>query len=380
MAIRIVKVEVFGVEVPLVGAGFKNAYITKTKQRSAVVRVTDENGLVGLGNIDPSPGYSAETIEASLQMLAQTLAPAAIGQDATNIHTLSAHLDQQTRGFLDAKAAIEMAVTDMMGRRHQVCVSNLLGGSVVDKVYFNAWIGIVSPDEAAAEAKRWHEAGWRSAKIKVGGDIHADRDRVAAVRQATDAQFKIRVDANAGYSVEQAIALGRLLEPYQLELMEQPVAADDLEGLKAVKDAINIPLMADESVTDFDSLIQIIRRQAADIVKLKVMKQGGFLRTSRMMATAEAAGLGVVIGHGFGLGINTMAEILLASTSRAVLSGLECVGPIKTVDDIVTHKLDLHAGELAVPHGLGLGVTLDEDRLSRYRFFHAALPAPSLAL
>lgn len=375
MVSRIVKVEVFGVEVPLVGAGFKNAYITKTKQRSAVVRLTDDDGLVGLGNIDPSPGYSAETIEESLQMLAQRLAPAALGLDASNTHTLSAHLDRQTSGFLDAKAAIEMAVTDMMGRRHQVCVSNLLGGSVVDKVYFNAWIGIVSPEEAAAEARRWHAAGWRSAKIKVGGDIHADRDRVAAVRQATDAQFKIRVDANAGYSVDQAIALGRLLEPYQLELMEQPVAADDLQGLKSVKEAINIPLMADESVTDFDSLIRIIRLQAADIVKLKVMKQGGFLRTSRMMAAAEAAGLSVVIGHGFGLGINTMAEILLASTSKAVLSGLECVGPIKTVDDIVTHKLDLSAGELTVPHGLGLGVTVDEDRLSRYGFFQATLPA-----
>lgn len=369
MVCRIARIEVFGVEVPLAGAGFKNAYITKTKQRSAVVRVTDESGLVGLGNIDPSPGYSAETIEESLDKLASTLAPAALGQDSANIHTLTAHLDQQAGGYLDAKAAIEMAMTDLMGRRHQVCVSDLLGGSVVEKVYFNAWIGIVSPEEATAEARRWYEAGWRSAKIKVGGDIHADRERVAAVRQATDAQFKIRVDANAGYSVEQSIELGRMLEPYHLELMEQPVAADDLAGLKAVKDAVKIPIMADEAVTDFDSLIQIIRLQAADIVKLKVMKQGGFLRTSRMMATAQAAGLGVVIGHGFGLGINTMAEILLASTSTAVLSGLECVGPIKTVDDIVTHKLDLSSGWLNIQHGHGLGVELDEERLSRYTFF-----------
>ena len=371
MSKRIAKVEVFGVEVPLLGAGFKNAYITKTKQRSAVVRVTDEDGQVGLGNIDPSPGYSAETIEQSLQVLADTLAPAALGQDTGNMHVLTAHLDQQLTHFLDAKAAIEMAVTDLLGRRHQLCVSSLLGGSVIEKVAFNAWIGIVSADEAAAEAKRWYDAGWRSTKIKIGGGIHADRDRVAAVREATDENFKIRVDANAGYSVEDAIALGKMLEPYHLELMEQPVAAHDLEGLKAVKNAVKIPIMADESVTDFDSLIRSIRMQAADIVKLKVMKQGGFLKTSRMMATAEAAGLGVVIGHGFGLGINTMAEILLASTSKAVLSGLECVGPIKTSDDIVTHKLDLSSGQLLIPHGHGLGVTLDEDRLERYCFFKA---------
>jgi muconate cycloisomerase len=169
--------------------------------------------------------------------------------------------------------------------------------------------------------------------------------------------------------VDQAIALGKMLEPYNLELMEQPVAADDFEGLRQVRKAVNIPIMADESITDFASLIKIIQMGSADIVKLKVMKQGGFLRTSRMLATAEAAGLGVVIGHGFGLGINTMAEILLASTSRAVLSGLECVGPIKTSDDIVTHKLDLTSGRLRIPHATGLGVTLDDEKLKHYQFF-----------
>lgn len=371
MSAPIAQVEVFGVEVPLVGAGFKNAYITKTRQRSAVVRITDEDGQIGLGNIDPSPGYSVETIEQSLDALAQRLAPAALGQDADQMHRLIAHLDRQLPQFLDAKAAIEMAATDLVGRRRQQCVSSLLGGSVAEHLTFNAWIGIVPASEAATEARRWFDAGWRSAKVKIGGDIHADRARVAAVREATDADFKIRVDANAGYSVSDAIALGKLLEPYDLELMEQPVAADDLAGLKAVRDAVNIPIMADESVTDFASLIAIIRHQAADIVKLKVMKQGGFLRTSRMMACAEAAGLGVVIGHGFGLGINTMAEILLASTNHAVLSGLECVGPIKTEDDIVTDKLDLSSGRMTITHRPGLGVSLDEAKVDRYCFFRA---------
>ena len=373
MTNRIQKIEVFGVEVPLVGAGFKNAYITKTKQRSAVVRITDQDGQVGLGNIDPSPGYSVETIEDSLDTLADKLGPAALGQDFSNIHLLTSHLDGQVDQFLDAKAAIEMAATDLIGRRHGLCVSDLLGGSVVTHAQFNGWIGIVSPEEAAAEAKRWFDLGWRSTKIKVGGDIHADRERVAAVRKATSTDFKIRVDANAGYSVDQAIELGKMLEPFGLELMEQPVAADDFEGLKAVRQAVKIPIMADEAITDFDSLIQIIRMQAADIVKLKVMKQGGFLRTSRMMACAEAAGLGVVIGHGFGLGINTMAEMLLASTSRAVLSGYECVGPIKTSDDIVTRKLDLTKGWLEIPHGPGLGVELDEAKLERFTFFERSL-------
>ena len=126
--------------------------------------------------------------------------------------------------------------------------------------------------------------------------------------------------------------------------------------------------MADESVLDHASLIRIIRMDAADIVNVKVMKQGGFLNTRRMIATAEAAGIRCVVGHGFGLGINTVAEIMLAATSNNVIDGLECVGPLKTSDDIVTHKLDLMSGVIRLPDGPGLGVTLDEAKLARYRF------------
>ncbi|MGN6703116.1 MAG: enolase C-terminal domain-like protein, partial [Burkholderiaceae bacterium] len=128
------------------------------------------------------------------------------------------------------------------------------------------------------------------------------------------------------------------------------------------------PVMADESITDHDSLIDVIRAGCADIVKLKVMKQGGFLTCRRMLETATAAGMRVVIGHGFGLGINTVAEIMLAATSANVLEGLECVGPLKTSDDIVTDKLDISAGRIELPRGPGLGVELDEEKVQRYRF------------
>src|SRR5690606_38246492 len=97
---------------------------------------------------------------------------------------------------------------------------------------------------------------------------------------------------------------------------------------------------ADESVFDHPSLIRVIEAGAADIVKVKVMKQGGILATRQMIATAEAAGIRCVVGHGFGLGINTMAEIMVAATSDNVIDGLECVGPLKTSDDVVSEKLD----------------------------------------
>lgn len=366
--LRIHHVEVFGVAVPLVGAGFRNAYVTKKIQKSALVRLVAENGHVGLGNIDPSPGYSVETIEQSLAALRDKLASVVQGMDASNVHEVVTRMDAALPGYLDAKAAIEMACIDLMGRSLGVAVHDLLGGAVNRRLSFNAWIGIVSPDEAAAEARRWFDRGFRSAKIKVGGGIAADRDRVRAVREAVGPEMSLRADANAGYSVDDAIALGRLLEPLQMQLLEQPVAERDLAGMARVRQSIGIPVMADESITDHASLIDVVRADCADLVKLKVMKQGGFLTCRRMLETARAAGMQVVIGHGFGLGVNTVAEIMLASTSDAVLPGLECVGPLKTADDIVTQKLDLTAGWIDLPAGPGLGVELDDDKVSAYQF------------
>ena len=234
---------------------------------------------------------------------------------------------------------------------------------------FNAWIGILPPDEAAAETVSWQKKGFRSAKIKVGGNIDADRDRVKAIREAVGPDFKLRIDANAGYDADTSIKLARSVLPYNLEHFEQPVPYDDIAGMARVRrEGGGIPIMADESVLDHASLINIIRADAADIVKVKVMKQGGFLNTRRMIATADAAGVRCVLGHGFGLGINTMAEIMCAATSANVVDGLECVGPLKTSDDIVTHKIDMTSGSIALPDGPGLGVVLDDAKIERYRF------------
>lgn len=364
------KIGIFGVAVPLVHA-FKTVGGVETTQRSVVVRIDTGDNVFGIGNVDPSPGYSTETVEQDLDVIRSTLAPRLIGADPTNIRRIIAAMDAAMSGFFEAKAAVEMACVDLSARLMGVAVHTYLGGAVRDRCTFNAWIGMLSPDEAVAEARKWQAAGFRSAKIKVGGDVASDAERVKTVRAAVGPDFKIRIDANAGYDTETAIKLVHTLAGVDLELFEQPGAADDLAGMAAVRQEakkLGIPIMADESVTDHASLIEIIKNDAADLVKLKVMKQGGFLKTSQMLATAEAAGLGCVIGHGFGLGVNTVAEIMLAATVRTVLDGLECVGPLKTADDVLSENLDLTRGGISLPGGVGLGVTLDDRKMEKYQF------------
>jgi L-alanine-DL-glutamate epimerase-like enolase superfamily enzyme len=370
MTMKIERVEVFGVAVPLIGE-YKNAYLTKSVQKSVVVRITASGGVTGLGNIDPTPGYSKEDTADHLQVLQLKLAPLLIGMDPTNVHTVLAKIEPAVKGFLDSKAAIEMACVDIAARSAGMPVHAYLGGAVKDRLLFNAWIGILTPGQAAKETLEWQRKGYRSCKIKVGGNIEADRDRVKAVREAVGPEFNIRIDANAGYDADTSIKLARMVAPYKLQLFEQPVPDHDIAGMARVRkeaNAVGLPIMADESVLDHASLIRIIQAGAADIVKVKIMKQGGFLNTRRMIATAEAAGIRCVVGHGFGLGVNTMAEIMLAATSANVIDGLECVGPLKTADDVVTRKLDLSSGELPLPGGPGLGVTLDDAKIAKYRF------------
>lgn len=194
---KIERVEVFGVAVPLIGE-YKNAYKSKSIQKSAVVRITATGGAVGVGNIDPSPGYSKETIEQCLDMLERKLAPSVIGLDPTNVHRVLETINPAVEGFYDAKAAIEMACVDLSAHVSGVPVHAYLGGAEKDELLFNAWIGILPPDEAVKETMGWKSRGFRSAKIKVGGGIEADRDRVKAVRAAVGPDFNIRIDANAG--------------------------------------------------------------------------------------------------------------------------------------------------------------------------------------
>ena len=154
ISLPIERVEIFGILMPLVGPGFSNAYTTQNVQKSAVVRLTASDGSVGLGNIDPAPGYSAETIELSIAALRDRLAAVVKGLDAANPHRVTEAMDAALAGFLEAKAAMEMACVDLTARRLGCAVHQYLGGALVDRVRFNAWIGILPPGEAADEARK----------------------------------------------------------------------------------------------------------------------------------------------------------------------------------------------------------------------------------
>src|SRR5881296_2509945 len=364
-AMRVATVTPILADVPL-ASPVRGVHGTTAVQRSVLVRVATDEGIEGWGNVDPTPGYTLVSAS-DIHDAVTRLAPVLIGSDPFNLHRAVALMDREVPESFEAKAAIEMALLDVKGRALDLPVHSLLGGALIHEVTLNAWIGTVAPEQAAREATEWLRRGFTTAKIKVSGAGDEGIARVAAVRAAVGDRLALRVDFNESLALAEAVSCIRRLEPYALTLVEQPIPRTDIPGLAEIRRAIGIPLMADESVTGPASLIDIIRRGAADIVKVKVMKQGGLLRTRQMIDCAAAAGLRVVIGHGFGLTLSTLAEAAVAATSAAVLPGCEAVGPLKMAGDVVAEPVKLDRGVLCLTDAPGLGATIDPDALKRYR-------------
>src|SRR5688572_32290819 len=291
---KIERVEVFGVAMPLNGT-FTSGGISKAVTKCVVVRLTASDGTVGISSIEPSAGAKSPGTAAELAVaIRERVAPAIVGQDPTNINRLIELLDKLTPTQPGAVAGVEMACVELVSRIQGVPIYTYLGGAAETTVLFNGWIGELPPEEAAAEAKRWLKAGFRSAKIKIGSGVEADHDRVAAVRAAVGSAMKLRMDANCQYDADTSIRLARLVKKFDMQLFEQPAPKDDLAGLARVRREGGIPVMADESISDHASLIACIKAGAADFVKFGVKQAGGIMKSSRMLATAEAAGLPVV--------------------------------------------------------------------------------------
>jgi len=364
--LKITSVEAFVVAMPLVTV-FTSGGKSKNVTKGVVVRVTASDGSIGISSVDPSTrAVFPDRAEDLLTTINDDVRPLVIGQSPTNINALAGRIADATNQQLGARAAIEGACVDLTCRRLGISLCDYLGGVVTPVVSFNGWVGELPPAEATIEAQRWAKAGFKSMKIKVGSDLTQDIERVHAIRDAVGTSVRLRIDANEQYSVDEALALDDAVKGCDLELFEQPVVRDDLEGLASIRRKGKIPIMADEAISDHASLLRVIQADCADYVKFGVAQAGGVVAAGKMISTAAAAGLKVVMGHGFGLDLSTMTEIMVGAAFDNILPGLECVGPLKVTDTVATTRLNISQGHLAVPTGDGLTIMLDEAKLAQY--------------
>jgi muconate cycloisomerase len=365
--VRIAAVEAIPVRVPrakpMVSAG---TAAPLAASEFGIVRVRDEDGREGIGEISMNLGRTGAI---QCDDVTRIVAPALVGLDARDVQGAVVAMDRALDGSEPAKAGVEMALLDLVGKELGVPVYRLLGGRVRESVRVRWGLGFGPPDAGVEELRRWVERGFRAIKLKVGRPrTGLDEEMVRAVRDAFGDAITIMVDANAGYATPlQAVHELARLEDFELQLVEQPLARTQLEGLAFVRGRLRTPLLADESMRHFRDAYAVARAGAADVLAVYVCEAGGLLAAAKAFAVGEAAGLPCTLGSQCELGIGTAAMAHLAVCMPNLAYESDVTGHLRYPQDVIAERLDYADGAIRPPDGPGLGVTLDEDALARFR-------------
>ena len=305
-------------------------------------------------------------------MIKEHYTPILVGSNPFDIESIMGQLDRFfVVAHLPSQAAIDIALHDIKGKALGVPVYQLLGGLVRETVQLLApQIQRATPKDQAKEAVSWVERGFSNIKIKVGGnDVEKDVRRVREVRRAVGDTVAIRIDANQYYDPLSAVKLIKKLEPYDLEWVEDPVATIsnswDIEALAYVHSRVNAPVMAGQLGTPTD-VLRVIRREAADCLKIKLIRGGGLLKLKQSIAIAQAANISLVTGNGGDNDINFAAEVHLNASSGHLTRANREYGRLDDPREVSTLKepLTIKGDLVYVPRRPGLGVELvDVERL-----------------
>lgn len=362
---RVRTVPVWGPRIRPFGAVTVTALGAAAVSDYTIIFVETDSGLTGLGEIDSVFKRRGSLLRHDLE---RALVPVVLGEDPRRIAHLVQKMDLALEGVEEAKAGIEMALWDILGKSLGAPVYQLLGGKVRDRIPLSFSIPFGTPEQMAAFAVERVEAGHRTIKVKVGSaDGPRDIAAVAMIRKAIGPDVKLRVDGNMGWpNAKHAIRLIKLMEPYDLELVEQPLASYDLDGLAEVRRSIAVPLMADESIRNPRSAMNVIRHGAADIANVYVTEAGGLLNASRIFAMCEAANIPCMIGSMPEFGIGTAAQIHLGVAMTNLGPDSDTCGVLYHTEDLLTIPLKIEQGFAYPPEGPGLGVEVDMDVLARW--------------
>ncbi|PAV30790.1 dipeptide epimerase [Virgibacillus profundi] len=354
---NIKRVEVFGIRLAL-KKPFIVSYDRYDDMPTIITRLETENGTVGWGEAVPDQHVTGETWESTFQIIKHELAPLVINENPFNINLIHKKMNDKIKDVPSAKAAIDIAFYDLMGKLSNQPVYRLIGGRAHKKLDIPQVISILPPEEMALQAKQIVEEGFNNIKIKVGTDPRTDIGRIRAVRDAIPNSMKLRVDANQGWNTSGAIHVIENTKDCNVEWYEQPIKAGNHESMAEIRMATHVNIMADESIHSAQDLLSLIQLRGADLVNIKLMKAGGIYPAIALANLAETAGMQCQVGSMVESAIATMAGAHL-SLSQSIIKSNEMVGPLMFKEDLAeTHY---HNGLIEVSDSPGLGVNVNED-------------------
>ena len=369
-AVKVQRIETFIVDLPTIRP-HQLAMATMRQQVLMIVRLHMSDGTVGIGEGTTIGGlaYGAESPEGMKLAIDTYMAPILAVCDANRVAHTMATIAASVQANHFAKCAVETALLDALGQRVGLPLSELLGGRQHERLPV-AWTlasGDTARDIAEAEemlARRRHNIF----KLKIGkGDPRANVAHVAAIKRALGARASVRVDINQAWSEATASAMLPLLAEAGVDLVEQPVALRNVAGLARLARQTPVAIMADEALNGPETAFVLASQAAADVFALKIEQSGGLFAAAKVAAIAEAAGIGLYGGTMLEAGVGTAAAAHLFSTLGRMEWGTELFGPLLLTEEILETPLDYSDFGLTVPTGPGLGVTLCERQLNRFR-------------
>jgi muconate cycloisomerase len=331
-----------------------------------ICKLAAEDGSVGLGEAFvwlPETGVSPQQIIDAIQ---NALGSYVLGESPFRVERIRHRMDSNVARSEVAKGLLDMACYDLMGRITGRPVADLVGGVCVDEVPLCALIPLMDPERMVEMAESFRAQGMRSFRLKLGSDVEGDVRIVSRARELLGDEVRLRVDYNQAYSPAEAVRAIRSIEPFGVDLAEQPVRATDFVGMAHVQQQVGIPLMAHEGCFSLQDIITLVELDAVRVVGVNSERPGGVTNALRAITYAEQRGLGVVM-HNQPLGIASAMQVHLAAARYHSLGhAIELFGHVMMEDDLIAEPLNYEGGSVTVPSAPGFGVELDEDALAKY--------------
>jgi len=333
-----------------------------------LTRVHTDEGFTGVGECPPLPPLSPENQGVVAEMLQRWIVPNIIGMDPFDLEGVWEKMDYWAPTYPMAKASIDMALWDIMGRSLCVPVFKLLGGGSNPKKIPNvALIGIDTPAQIAMEGKRLVEEGYTGIRLKIGPK--RDVACVEAMRRAIGEDVVLRVDCNQGYSVREAIKMIMEIEQFNVELIEQPTLWWDFAGLAKVAASVDTPIMPHESLYSMADVKTLIDMDAIGVLGLKTYRPaGGITNVKRILEMARVLNIPTLMHDDLEMGVSlSAASHIIVGCGRSITQKCELSGyPEWISEDIIMNPVKLENGYIAPPNGPGLGFELDEAKIRKY--------------
>jgi L-alanine-DL-glutamate epimerase-like enolase superfamily enzyme len=334
------------------------------RTENVLVRLRTEDGVTGWGESSP---YSAVTGDTQATNLAASKMLAGIvkGKDPFDLALIVTEMDRATTGEPGIKAAVEMAIWDICGKLANRPVRSLLG-NYRDAFETDLTVYLDEPHIMGEKAQAVVNRGFKCVKVKLGESALADIARIRSVRENIGKETRIRIDANQGWSPDEAVRALKGIDAYDVQFCEQPVPYWDWEGMRFVRERSPIAIMADESVHSPHDAVTAVRLGAADMINIKLMKTGGILQAVWVARIADAADMNCMLGCMSETRIGLTAAAHVVCSQRNVLWA-DLDGFVDQNIDPVIGGMQLKDGVIHAPTTPGLGLDVDPDWLKTLR-------------